>query len=512
MANRYLAHRACPAALPALLAAALLWSCHGDSLGITTASPTQISARGGATVTLHGTGFPDDAVVHLGGEPVTALKIVSSSECTFTAPPLFAGPADVLIAAAGGQSATLASGVEVLRLDLRFVEAPSYVLPGAPDGGAPDGGGAAGAADGGVPLPEPAGTVAGAALADFDGDGHPDLVTCAAGAPCRFLANDGQGNFTDTPDRFPLETPDTRALVAADFNGDGKLDLFLGVGTGGPGVLYQNQGQGVFVNAGPGAIPADTDSFSAVAAGDLDGDGVPDLVIGNATADLTPFRVYLSAGKGASIQLTAAAAGVVPAADWLVSAIALADFDGDGKTDILLATTSAEDGIALRFLRNEGGEFHEVEAGLPTQLPGTIRALAAGDVSGDGAADLVVSGDGQDRLFVNDGTGHFFDATVASMPVDDSPGTSIALVDVDRDRHPDLLIGNYGAQTRLYLNDGTGHFADHTPLLPIVSDPTVWVGIADVNGDSANDLLVINAAPVPAHLYLSVEPLPNDTP
>jgi hypothetical protein len=510
MANRHLSKRARSAATLALLGAALAsCSSHGGDLTLTTVSPAQISARGGAPMTLQGTGFADGAEVRLGDVPVSALKVASASELTFTAPPLFAGAVDVKVSTADGRSAELANGVEVLRLDLRFVEAPPYALPSAPggDGGAPDGG----ASDGGAPDVGSPGTVTGAALADFDGDGHPDLITCAAGEACRFLANDGQGNFTDQPGHFPAATPDTRALLAADFDGDGDLDLFLGVGTGGPGVVYQNQGQGIFVDVGPGALPAGAGSFSAAAAGDLDGDGLPDLVIGGASADGTPLRVYVNAGKSDPLHFTAAA-GAAPAADWVVSAIALADFDGDGSLDVLVATTSPEEGIALRLLHNDGGALHEVDAGLPAHLPGAIRALAAGDVSGDGAADLVVSGDGQDRLFLNDGTGHFFDATVASMPLDDSPGTSIALVDLDRDRHLDLVIGNDRAQTRLYLNDGAGHFSDHTPLLPIVADPTVWVGVADVNGDSASDVLVINATPTPANLYLSVEPLPNDTP
>jgi hypothetical protein len=492
-----------------VIAATLSCSSSSAQPRISSIAPNRISARGGSELTLRGADFAADTTVELGGEPVRALKVVSPSECTFTTPPLFAGQADV-VASSGSRSAKLPAGVDVLRMDLRFVEAPPYAIPSV---GEQDGGAEGGASDGGASDGGDLGTATGVAIADFGRTGTPDLVTCVAGAACRYLANDGSGNFSEAADRFPSDAADTRAIVAADFDGDGDLDLFVGTGAGAPGVLYENLGNGFFSNVGPGTLPADTDAVSAVASGDIDGDGLPDLVVGNATGAGAPLRVYLSSGgRHGAIRFDSSPAGAVPTADWALSAIALGDVDGDGRIDVLIATTSAKDGIALRYLRNEGGELHEVDAGFPTQLPGTIRALAAGDVSGDGAIDLVVSGDGQDRLFLNDGMGHFFDATVASMPLDDSPGTSIALVDLDRDRHPDLLIGNYGAQTRLYLNDGTGHFSDYTPLLPIISDPTVWVGIADVNGDAAADLVLVNDGDVPASLFLSVEPLPDGAP
>ncbi len=162
------------------------------------------------------------------------------------------------------------------------------------------------------------------------------------------------------------------------------------------------------------------------------------------------------------------------------------------------------------MLLNDGGLFDEASGGLPAGPKGAITALAVGDVNGDGAADILTIGAGQDRLLVNDGAGHFFDATTGSMPLDASKGTSAALVDLDRDRDLDLVIGNNGATTRLYLNDGKGRFADHTPLLPIRADETIWVGVANVDGDADSDLLVLNAAPGPARLYLSVEPLADD--
>lgn len=491
------------AAAVALLAGALLSCCSSssDDLALTTATPRRISARGGESLTLRGSGFTAGSSVRLGDEPVDELEIVSPTEARFKTPPLFAGPATVVVKTADGKTAELLGGVEVLPLDLRFVEAPPYALPSASDSGM-----------------DP--SIKGAALADFDGDGDADLITCDAAVPCRFVQNDGLGNFSDPVDspskpRFPAGIPDVRALAAADFDGDGDLDLFLGYGAGGPdmggpGAVYVNDGEATFTDAGKDALAPDEDAFAAVAIGDLDGDGRPDLVIANSTADSVPLRILLNTSEGGSIHFTPALEGAVPARDWIASAITLADIDGDEDLDIVLATPGAADGLTLRLLLNDGGLFEEASGGLPAGPKGAITALAVGDVNGDGAADILTIGAGQDRLLVNDGAGHFFDATTGSMPLDASKGTSAALVDLDRDRDLDLVIGNAGATTRLYLNDGAGRFADHTPLLPIRADETVWVGVANVDGDADSDLLVLNAAPGPARLYLSVEPPADD--
>ncbi len=486
----------------------------GSAIEVTSTSPARISARGGDTVTVRGSGFTAAISVRLGGEPVEALEIVSPTEVRFKAPPLFAGPAPVAVETAGvvaGEQPT----VEVLPLDLRFVEAPAEALPSSPDA-----------------------TVVGAAAGDFDGDGSMDLITCAPGTSCRFLANDGRGNFTDTapvldPDagapedgglgsgggdagdagkmgvdpRFPAEILAVSALVAADLDGDGDLDLFVGVSDNGPSAIYQNDGKATFASAGFGAVPVDGDAVTAVAVADLDGDGRPDLVVANSTPDSVPFRVYRNASAPGSIHFERALDGAVPERDWIVAAIALADFDGDGSIDVLLATPGAADGVQLRLLLNDGkGTFAPAPGGLPGDPSGAITALVAGDVDDDGDVDLVAVGAGQDRLLLNDGMGHFFDATETAMPLDASKGSSAALVDLDRDRYPDLVIGNSGAETRLYLNDGTGRFIDHTPLLPIRPDATVWVAATNVDADADQDLVILNAAAAPARLYLSVEP------
>jgi FG-GAP-like repeat/IPT/TIG domain len=487
---------------------------------VTSVSPAQISARGGAVMVVQGTQFSSDTTVQLGDTNAPAVEIVSPTELKVTAPPLFAGVTSVKITQAAG-TAELPNSVTVSALDLRFVQAPSYSLAIVNDVDA--GADASVPADAGV-LPSP--PVNAAVSNDFDGDGDQDLVTCAEGEPCHFLANDGQGNFDDTATavgspRFTAGSTSAHALAMADFDGDGDSDLFLAP-LAGAAVVETNDGKASFTETQIGwtqtndagaeeetdaGKPID-DPVTAIAAGDLDGDGKVDLVVGNASGSGVPFRILKNASAANGIHFTQAPADAVPNRPWAVSAIAIGDVDKNGEADIVVATPGAADGIELRLLTGDKGIYTEVRGGLPNVPSLAVTALALADVNADGAIDIIAAGQGQDRLLVNDGSGHFFDSSATSMPLDDTTASSIMLVDLDRDRDLDLLIGNQNAVTRLYLNDGKGVFSDHTPLVPLVAQNASWVSAADVDGDSCQDLVLLCAAPTTPRLYLSVEPTP----
>ncbi len=334
-------------------------------------------------------------------------------------------------------------------------------------------------------------------------------MTCHVGELCKIVLNDGTGNFTD-PDatrdalkRAPGALMPTSAVVAADFDGDGDQDLFVGFASGSLGAFEVNDGHAKLSQV-PLVTKSGFDPVSAVAAGDLDGDGKTDLVLANTVAAGAPIRVLFNRTSGTQISFVDAALGAVPTGNWAVTGLALGDVDGDGHTDILMVTPGASDGRGMHLFLGHGATFEASALEAATANAPTTVAIA--DLTGDGFADILAAGAGQDRLLVNDGTGHFFDATTESMPLDDSIATSIAIVDLDRDRHPDLLIGNSGAVTRLYINDGTGHFKDESPRLSLDSQKVITLIPADVDGDGAPDVLVFGQDTI-VRLFLSVEPL-----
>lgn len=200
-------------------------------------------------------------------------------------------------------------------------------------------------------------------------------------------------------------------------------------------------------------------SYDSLGAGDLDGDGVPDVFLGASAADATP-RATVAIGERSG-----------PA--------------------------------SFRFLA--GG------AGLVPDLPDSISHASVLDADGDGDLDIaVVSDGGQDRLLVNDGRGHFFDDTLARMPLDRSHGRSASIADLDLDGLPDLSIANVGEVNRLYVNRGAKGFVDVTPALPLHAMKTLRLVPLDFDLDGDMDLFVLNQKGEASKLYVSVEPVGHD--
>ena len=268
-------------------------------------------------------------------------------------------------------------------------------------------------------------------FADYDNDGDQDAAVANLGGPCLLYVNAGGGVFIPQP-QFGTGFQ-TTAMAWADFDLDGDLDLATGngiLGTPQQNYLYVNNGNGTFTEL-PRFGTGQTDS---VAWGDADGDGDPDLAVGNG-GYVGPEQNYL-------------------------------------------------------YLNNGGGSFTErAEFGQ-----GDTTCVAWADCDNDGDLDLAVAnwGGGSSRLYVNHGAGNF--AGRDEFGANDSNSVSWADADNDGDLDAATANGTFtsGQQNYLYLNDGAGAF---TEVPEFGSDNTNVIAWCDADADGDLDAALGNADP-----------------
>ena len=218
-----------------------------------------------------------------------------------------------------------------------------------------------------------------------------------APAPLRLLRNNGNGSFTDSTAEARLQIPTHAiAIVPTDFDNRRDIDLLV-VNRGGPPLLFQNMRDGTFrdVAAASGlAAAVGAEDITAVTAADVNKDDFPDFFFGRADGGV----FALSDGRG---RFTSAPA---PAGARAGLAAQFLDYDNDGLFDLL---TWSNDGP--RVFRNLGQRWSDVSAiAMPGPsrgpVPASARGLALADVDGDGRTDLVTDGPAALTFWRN--TGH----------------------------------------------------------------------------------------------------------
>lgn len=214
-----------------------------------------------------------------------------------------------------------------------------------------------------------------------------------AGAENKFFRNKGDGTFTDDTAKAGVGGGKlkTTSVVATDFNNQRDIDLLV-VNYGGPVQLFSNQRDGSFKDVaeqvGIGSLKAN--SFS-VAVGDLNKDGYTDFYLPsvNVTSEILKelgpvlrIAYFLSTGRGTFIRWPLGITGPSnPGPPYDYSAQSL-DADNDGIQEVLIRSTGG-----VELLQNTGNGFTGGKVGLPSLSDS--RCWATGDVTGDGAADLL---------------------------------------------------------------------------------------------------------------------------
>jgi hypothetical protein len=221
----------------------------------------------------------------------------------------------------------------------------------------------------------------------------------------RLFLNDGRGRFSDVSAAAGIDAPAGRGLgvVAADFDGDGRVDLFV-ADDGTPARLYLNQGGARFVDAARDrglAVDGRGDALAGmgVARGDVDGDGRPDLAVTNFLGRST--ILFVDQGNALYRDESEFRGLATATRPRLGFGVALVDLDGDRALDLLQANGHVLDRARLgepfamptTLLRNQRGRFVDAAQAASPRLARPIlgRGLATGDLDDDGRIDLVVA-------------------------------------------------------------------------------------------------------------------------
>jgi len=349
-----------------------------------------------------------------------------------------------------------------------------------------------------------------AEVADFDGDGAPDLfVPSYSGQPDRLYLNDGAGHFTDvSATHVPDVGADTVHAEPVDADGDGDVDVVLAV-EGGQNRLYLNDGTGRLhdVTSEPGRMPADADYSEDCQAADIDRDGDHDLVFANLVDSRDQRKggqitVYVNDGRGFFTNETV---GRITSQATRTYDVELGDLDGDGDLDLVAACY----GERNRLYANDGsGRFTDVSAGLPAD-DAFHTCAALGDVDGDGDLDVLVgSFVGQSLLYKNQGAMQFADAS-AGLVQEEMSTYDIVIADLDGDGDLDIVYANTANPSILALGDGKGGFVKAPDGDFFTPDDNAYdVQVLDANGDGALDVLVTAWGDRHDTLYLSCPDLP----
>ncbi len=363
---------------------------------------------------------------------------------------------------------------------------------------------------------------------DFNNDGKPDFIQCcgagstSGSSVLEFRAGNGDGTFEApaTAAAAPQSIPNS--LVAADFNGDGNLDLagVSGFGTGSGGAdlyIWYGNGDGTFQTP---VVYTTTDAAFSLAVGNFFGDGHPDLAVGESNGNIDLFRnegssfvfdesINLGAVTGTEVQLDAG------------------DLNGDGVSDIAAAMAYGASSAPVYVLWNNGtGTFTQDELGSYTEPLVKMTRL-----NGDGAMDVLVgytcnptvtgSGSGKGNgynacagfdAYYGQGGNSLYKRTLVTDASVYGPGAYEGLgewgVDVNGDGYGDIVASTGSScwcQFGLFVWPGNADGSFQQTAQPFVSntDSAGGIAAADFNRDGMMDFVVDEGSDGTAEIYLN---------
>ena len=322
------------------------------------------------------------------------------------------------------------------------------------------------------------------AAADFNGDGILDLaVGNTFDKTVSVLLGNGDGTFQPRSD-FSTGGPAPFALATGDFNGDGRPDVAVTDVSSNSVAVMLNDGSGSLF---PAATLTTGRSPRAVIVADFNGDGIADLAVTNESDN--SVSIFLGNGDGSFGGKTDFPAGPSP------GSLVAADFNGDGIMDLAVTGRITAGSRITILLGNGDGTFNPGGMVLTGDFPVSVTA---GDFNGDGIIDLAwVLGEADTRVTVQvalgNGDGTF--GPITTMPLGGNAGGTISSADINGDGIADLVVVAQGltsgesGDAAVFLGNGDGTFQ-----LPVVFPAGFFSTqgtVADFNGDGLPDIAVL---------------------
>ncbi|WP_081964995.1 FG-GAP-like repeat-containing protein [Dokdonia donghaensis] len=337
-------------------------------------------------------------------------------------------------------------------------------------------------------------TISSLEFADVDNDSDVDLLIMGRNVDfinvANLYINDGEGNYS-LDQGSNIEGLSSGDLSFGDIDNDNDLDLIVtGRNTNMTRrtELYLNDGSGVFTVQSQ--VQFESVAGSKVELGDLNNDGLLDVVLIGFTGAQAETNVYLNAGNATFTEVSTIFEDV------FLGDIAIFDADNDTDNDVLITGGgNSNNRVSELYFNNGDGTFIESSNSLTGSISSSV---AVADIDSDNDFDIIISGlslvnglqEPSTTLYINNGMGEYTASTQSFINVGRG---NVVFEDIDNDQDLDIFISGVDEDDAIiysfYLNDGLGVYA------PFVDSNILAVregslDFADVNGDGTQDIAI----------------------